>query len=291
MREGLVRFSHAVYIFFLLDGGAFTVGGVEQFVGELVFHSLFGAAAAIRQQPADGERGATVGIHFDRNLIVRATDAAGLDFEQRLGILDGLLEQLDSLVAALFLHLLHGVVEDALGGGLLAAPHHRVHELGDQGGVVDGISCYFTLRYVAFSRHYFFCSGAKPQTFLRLRALGSVLGARLLAVGDAGGVERAAHNVITDTRQVFHAAAADEHDGVLLQVVADAGDVSGDFNAVGEANARDFAQRRVRLLGGLRVDAGTDTTLLRTFLQGGRGRLVVRRGPSLFHQLIECWHS
>src|SRR5882724_858300 len=165
MREGLVRFSHAVYIFFLLDGGAFTVGGVEQFVGELVFHSLFGAAAAIRQQPADGERGATVGIHFDRNLIVRATDAAGLDFEQRLGILDGLLEQLDSLVAALFLHLLHGVVEDALGGGLLAAPHHRVHELGDQGGVVDGISCYFTLRYVAFSRHYFFCSGAKPQTF------------------------------------------------------------------------------------------------------------------------------
>src|SRR5689334_16180744 len=112
---------------------------------------------------------------------------------------------------------------------------------------------------------YFSAPGPKPQKSLRLRALGSVLGAGLLAVGDAGGIQRAAHNVITDTRQIFHAAAADEHDGVLLQVVADAGDVGGDFNAVGEANAGDFAQRRVRLLGGLRVDAGANTTLLRTF--------------------------
>src|SRR3954465_10119481 len=189
--ECFVRLSHAVYIFFFLDRGALAVRGIEQLVRELIGHTLFGAAAAIEQQPADGERGAAIGIHFDRHLIVRATNTAGLHFEQRPGVPEGLLEQLEGLVAAFFLHLLHGLVEDALGSGLLAAPHHRVHKLGDQGGVVDGIGRYFTFRNVTFSWHYFSAPGPySPQNCLRLRALGSVLGARLLAVGDAGSVER-----------------------------------------------------------------------------------------------------
>src|SRR3954467_3452854 len=156
--ESFVRLSHAVHIFFFLDRGALAIRGIEQLVRELIGHTLFGAAAAIEQQPADGERSTAIGIHFDRHLIVRATDAAGLHFEQRLGVLDGLLEQLQGFVAAFFLHLRHGGIEDALSGGLFATPHHRVHELGDQGGVVDGISRYFTLRNVTFSWHYFFCS-------------------------------------------------------------------------------------------------------------------------------------
>src|SRR4051812_27782718 len=92
MSKCFIGFRHPMYVFFLLDRGAFAVGGVEQLVGELIGHALFGAAAAIEQQPADGERGAAIGIHFDRHLIVRATDAAGLHFEQRLGVLDSLLE-------------------------------------------------------------------------------------------------------------------------------------------------------------------------------------------------------
>src|SRR3954468_8558915 len=153
--ECFVRLSHAVYIFFFLDRCALAVRGIEQLVGELIGHALFGAAAAIKQQPADSERSTAIGVYFDRHLIVRTTDAAGLHFEQRLGVLDGLLEQLEGLVATFFLHLLHGVVEDALGSGLLPAPHHRVHELGDQGGVVDGVSRYFTLCNVTFSGHMF----------------------------------------------------------------------------------------------------------------------------------------
>src|ERR1700674_6132484 len=75
MREGLIGLGHAMYIFFLLDGGAFSVGGVQQFVAQLVDHASFRAPARIRQQPADRERCAPVGIHFHGHLIVRAADA------------------------------------------------------------------------------------------------------------------------------------------------------------------------------------------------------------------------
>src|SRR6202790_2999636 len=83
---------------------------------------------------------------------------------------------------------------------------------------------------------------------LFLRALGAVLGPALLALADAGTVQRAAHRVITHTRQVLYAAAANEHHRVLLQIVAFAADVAGDFVAVGEAHAADLAQRGIRLL-------------------------------------------
>src|SRR6516165_3531555 len=98
---------------------------------------------------------------------------------------------------------------------------------------------------------------------LLLRALGAVLGATLLALTDAGTVERAAHGVIAYARQVLDAPATDEHHRVLLQVVALATDVAGDFVAVGETHAADLAQRRIGLLRRGGVDARADTALLR----------------------------
>src|SRR5690606_18752022 len=55
---------------------------------------------------------------------------------------------------------------------------------------------------------------------LLLRTLGAVLGTALLAVVDAGAVEGAADGVVAHAGQVLHAAAADQHHRVLLQVVA-----------------------------------------------------------------------
>src|SRR4051794_18321724 len=67
-----------------------------------------------------------------------------------------------------------------------------------------------------------------------LRPLGAVLRPTLPPPLDAHRVERAADHVIAHTRQILHAAPADEHDRVLLQVVADAGDISRHLDAVGE---------------------------------------------------------
>src|SRR5215207_5349725 len=116
-----------------------------------------------------------------------------------------------------------------------------------------------------------------------LAGLHAVLRAGLLAVADAGGVERAAHDLVADAREVLDAAAAHEHDGVLLQVVALTGDVHRDLHLVGQAHTGDLAQCRVRLLGGRRVHAGTHAAPL------GRGDLLLAalagleaRGRELF---------
>ena len=67
-----------------------------------------------------------------------------------------------------------------------------------------------------------------------LRPFGPVLRAALSTILHSDRVERAADDVVAHARQVLHAASADEHDGVLLQVVTDAGDVRDDLDAVRE---------------------------------------------------------
>src|SRR5208337_4561770 len=93
MRERLVRFRHAMHVFFFLDGGAFSVRGVEQLVGQLLNHSLFAAAARVAYDPTDRQRRSAVGSNFNRHLVVRAAHTPGLYFQQRLGVLDRLGEQ------------------------------------------------------------------------------------------------------------------------------------------------------------------------------------------------------
>src|ERR1700722_748040 len=82
----------------------------------------------------------------------------------------------------------------------------------------------------------------RPASLLGLHA---VLRARLLAVADAGGIERSADHLVPETRQILDATAAHEHNRVLLQVVALAGDVGADLHAVGQADTGDLAKRRV----------------------------------------------
>ena len=48
----------------------------------------------------------------------------------------------------------------------------------------------------------------------------------------------AANDVVANAGKILHTAAANEHDRVLLEVVSFAGDVGGDFEAVGQANTR-----------------------------------------------------
>src|SRR3954447_11157194 len=133
-----------------------------------------------------------------------------------------------------------------------------------------------------------------------LLLLHAVLRAGLLAVADAGGVERPADDLVAHAREVLDAAAADEHDGVLLQVVPLAGDVGRDLDAAGDPDARDLAQRGVRLLGRRRVDARADPATLGrgdlllaalTRLQAGGRELLGLGVPALADQLAGRRHA
>src|SRR5690606_27169375 len=122
------------------------------------------------------------------------------------------------------------------------------------------------------------------------RTLRAVLGAALLAVLDALGVENAADDVVAHTRKVLHAAATDHDDGVFLQVVTFARDVADDFEAIGQADLGDLTQSRVRLLRGRRVDAGANAALLGVFLQSRNLVALYRRLARLADQLVYGRH-
>src|SRR3954451_9642317 len=96
-----------------------------------------------------------------------------------------------------------------------------------------------------------------------LLLLHAVLRAGLLAVADAGGVERPADDLVPHARKVLDAAAAHEHDRVLLQVVALARDVRRDLHRAGDPDARHLAQRGVRLLRRDGVHTRADAAALR----------------------------
>src|SRR5919205_2965418 len=133
-----------------------------------------------------------------------------------------------------------------------------------------------------------------------LLLLHPVLGPGLLAVRHAGCVERPADDLVAHARQVLDAAAAHEHDRVLLQVVALTRDVDRDLHPVREPHARDLAQRRVRLLRGGGVDARAHAAPLRrghallaslAGLEARRGQLLRLRVAALADQLGSRRHS
>src|SRR5450432_1018510 len=123
------------------------------------------------------------------------------------------------------------------------------------------------------------------------RALRPVLAAAALATLDSHRIQSAADDVVANSGKVLHTASADHDDGVLLKIVPHPGDVAGDLDPVGQANARDLTERGVRLLRSRGVDPRTDAPLLRRSDQ--RGGLVLRGDllAALADQLTDGRHS
>ena len=105
-------------------------------------------------------------------------------------------------------------------------------------------------------------SQTKNRLLLGLRTLSTVLGTSLHTTGDTLGIQRTTDDVITHTRQILDTAATDHDDGVFLQVVANTGDVSGDFVTIAQAHTGDLTQCGVGLFGGCGTNSGADTSLL-----------------------------
>ena len=124
-----------------------------------------------------------------------------------------------------------------------------------------------------------------------LSALRAVFGAALLAIFHARGIETASHDVIAHARQVFDAAAANQHDRVLLQVVSFAADVADHLETVGEPHFGHFTQRRVRLLRSRRVDARADPAALRGTGQRRHLALGAWRAAGFSHELVDRRHK
>src|SRR3954453_15153501 len=154
VREGLVGLRHPVDVVLPLERPALLVEGVHDLVCELRAHALLAALARIRHEPAHGERAGPALRPLHRHLVVRATDTAAANLEDRGDRLHGLLEHLDRRTAGLRADLLQRVVDDRLGGRLLAVEHHLVDHLGDERAVVDGVAARNSGLDLGTARHY-----------------------------------------------------------------------------------------------------------------------------------------
>src|SRR6476660_72466 len=133
--------------------------------------------------------------------------------------------------------------------------------------------------------------GAGPlRGILLLLHLCAVAAAGLLTVLDTLGIEGAADDLVADTGEVLHTTTTNEHNGVLLEVVAYTGDVGGDFNATVKAHTCNLTQSRVRLLRGGGVHAGADTAAHRAAVKRGSLGLFDLRRAALADQLVNRRH-
>src|SRR5215212_154573 len=123
MAEGLVGLGHLVGVLAPLDGGAKAVHGIDELGGELLAHALAAALARRLDEPADAERQPPLAADLDRHLVRRAADAAGFDLDDRSGIPERGLHDLEARPLRLELGPRERLAQDALGEAALAVGH------------------------------------------------------------------------------------------------------------------------------------------------------------------------
>src|SRR5438105_2063868 len=138
MAEGAVRLGHLVRVFASLDRRAEAIHGIDELGRELLAHALAVALAGRLDEPADAQRHAAVAPDLDRDLVGRATDAAGLDLDDRCRVAHRRLEDLETRARGLGLGARERLPEDPFGEVLLAALHElgrepRGHPVGGDG--------------------------------------------------------------------------------------------------------------------------------------------------------------
>src|SRR5580698_8883914 len=129
VRERLVGFCHAVNFVALLHRAATAFGRFGEFTSQTQSHRLLAALLRGFTQPTHRQCHTTRRAHFDRNLIVRTTNAAALDFDHRLDVVERYREHFQRVLATLGLDLFESAVHDAFSNRLLAGQHQHVHEL------------------------------------------------------------------------------------------------------------------------------------------------------------------
>src|SRR5450755_1099785 len=167
VREGLVGLRHAVDVVLALVGVALLLDRVRQLVGEPLGHVALAAGAGVVDEPADGERAGAARGHLDRHLVGGAADAAGADLQHGGERLDARLELLDGGLAGALPEDGECLVDDLLGGGLLAVRHHLVDDLLNEAAPVDGIRLDRTDLGSGAAGHYLALTPYCERAFLR----------------------------------------------------------------------------------------------------------------------------
>src|SRR4029453_2915253 len=124
---------------FALYGAADAVFGVEQLGGKALGHRPLATTPCEADDPPDRQRVGPLGPDLDGHLVRGTADAPALDLELGLDVVDGPLEGRQGVAVGAGGHEVEGLVDDGLGGGLLAALQDLVDDLGDEDRPVDRV--------------------------------------------------------------------------------------------------------------------------------------------------------
>src|ERR1700693_968816 len=151
--ESLVAFRHPVGFLFSLDRAASVLGGVKQLERELLRHALPAPLPSETDDPAARQRQPALRPDLDPHLVGRATDTPRLDLEQRGGVAQGQVEDLERLLFRLLAGAAERLIYNLLRSRPLPLAHDDIHELGDGLRLVDGVGRDDTLDWTAATRH------------------------------------------------------------------------------------------------------------------------------------------
>ena len=147
-----------------------------------------------------------------------------------------------------------------------------------------------TLVYLRFM----FTPGVQPvpgHNDSGLRAFRSVLRAALPPISHSRCIQNAPDGVITNTGQILYASPTNQHDGMLLEIVALATDVTSNLKAIRQSYSGDLPERRIRLLRSGCIHSRTHPPFLRGLPQRRHSRFLGLPFTRLPHKLVKCWHK
>ncbi len=151
--ERPVGLRHPVSVFLLFYRRTAIAGRVDNFRRQFFFHRFFCPSAGGVDDPTHAERNTPLRPHFYRDLIGRAADPPGADFNCGTSILDGTLKHPERILFGLRGDDIQRSVKNRLGDALLALVHDRVNELGDDLVAVLRIRQDLSFSNFTFSRH------------------------------------------------------------------------------------------------------------------------------------------
>src|ERR1044072_1296011 len=137
--ECLVRFSHTVSIFFLLESSTFTFARSYDLVSQFLSHALTIPFTSVTYQPFDAQRYFPVRTYLRRDLEGSTTDTAASNFYSRGNIIQCFSPYLVTVFAGHLAYLIYSVIEYFVGYALLSLLHYVIHEAGHQLVVEPGI--------------------------------------------------------------------------------------------------------------------------------------------------------
>ena len=124
-----------------------------------------------------------------------------------------------------------------------------------------------------------------------LRTFRSILRAALPPVSHSRSIQNSSDGVITNTWQVFYTSPANQNDRMLLEIMAFATDVTGNFKAVRQSYSGNLPECGIRLLWSSRIYPCTHPPFLRGLPQRRYSRLLDMSFTRLPNKLVECWHK